>query len=902
MTLLRDPDALLSHPDAWCPTSKELSASLEAQERVFKMRDLARLRANSGSPVGKPSSGRPKAGKNRANLLAGGLPFAVFENGVVVMEDDGTLLSDDNLPDLQGFTLEFIPSGGGTRYDASIQTLNYDTSLGTQVVTDQRGFVSYQATLTQFAFPFGGTGQSDLFLTTNIGIYFSTPQAPQTSQLYTEDVLFDTALRIAPLLQGTSLWGWNIYFREDTDRAVITWQAADGGNELDVQAVLFSDGRIRFSYNKLVGIEWGTMVIYPDTTSLWSSWAAAADLSDPVDVTLGLPEDPALDYTDLKIEQVPDTELLRFTLTLAGAPDPTSREIYYQIDIVDEPSDPGAVYQIIADVQGGNIAWSTVPTLRLNGNQLIAEVLQSKMALSDGDFTVRVYDWVYTDQWYFADYMEGNDLTFPTTPAPMMVDVTNDFPLSRAVPIYEAFTIPGLRAYSVYDAFRQIFGDPPIDGLPIYQNFHTDIIFYAGAYSTVGNAGADGIGTGSSADPKSPALLHMNALGYGWNSWPEGRGMVLSHEFGHHWLYFVQIMENGTPTYNLNPTGAHPAGWVSLPAAAQVVSPTDCSCMGGTTWTDNNDGTFTSPPFSSYGYSWNELYLMGLATRGEVPDWYYIQDSVPGLPDAYWPPENTTVSGTRVDVSLQQVIDALGPRVPRSGLSPHDFNVVFVLVVRPGQWSSSDSAELGSYCTYWSDFFHTATDQRGTITCNKRMNHAPEGIIDTPAANIRVPVGSSVDFAGTGTDPDGDVPLAFAWDFGGAGPPSSAAEDPGLLQFNTMGTYTVTFTVTDSLGLADPIPDVRTVEVTCAAPTGQIGNTLKVVKTPAGGIEFHWQDFSPGPDDYVLLSSLIAPGPFSTISGSGLAGAAGIIISMPPESRVFYHVAGRTIPDCIGPY
>ena len=34
--------------------------------------------------------------------------------------------------------------------------------------------------------------------------------------------------------------------------------------------------------------------------------------------------------------------------------------------------------------------------------------------------------------------------------------------------------------------------------LAIYQTFLTDISFYAGAYSTVGNAGADGIGTGSS--------------------------------------------------------------------------------------------------------------------------------------------------------------------------------------------------------------------------------------------------------------------------------------------------------------------------------------------------------------------------------------------------------------------
>ena len=38
-------------------------------------------------------------------------------------------------------------------------------------------------------------------------------------------------------------------------------------------------------------------------------------------------------------------------------------------------------------------------------------------------------------------------------------------------------------------------------------------------------------------------------------------------------------------------------------------------------------------------------------------------------------------------------------------------------------------------------------------------------------------------------------------------------EDPGLVQFNTEGVYTVTFTVTDSLGLPDPTPATRTVTV-----------------------------------------------------------------------------------------
>ncbi len=94
----------------------------------------------------------------------------------------------------------------------------------------------------------------------------------------------------------------------------------------------------------------------------------------------------------------------------------------------------------------------------------------------------------------------------------------------------------------------------------------------------------------------------------------------------------------------------------------------------------------------------------------------------------------------------------------------------------------------------------------------------PEGVIDEPADDVSIETGESVTFEGSGTDPDGAVPLAFSWDFDG-GAPDSTDEDPGPVTFNTAGTYTVELTVTDATGLADPTPDTVVVTVTDPATT-----------------------------------------------------------------------------------
>jgi PKD repeat protein len=117
-------------------------------------------------------------------------------------------------------------------------------------------------------------------------------------------------------------------------------------------------------------------------------------------------------------------------------------------------------------------------------------------------------------------------------------------------------------------------------------------------------------------------------------------------------------------------------------------------------------------------------------------------------------------------------------------------------------------------------------DEGGTASTSKVItvsgNQAPNGTIDSPASNVTIVAGQSVSFNGTGTDPDGH-PLTFLWNFGG-GAPNQEVEDPGPVVFNAPGTYTVTFTVTDSLASADPTPDSRVITVTAATTSNLVGN------------------------------------------------------------------------------
>jgi F5/8 type C domain/PKD domain len=89
----------------------------------------------------------------------------------------------------------------------------------------------------------------------------------------------------------------------------------------------------------------------------------------------------------------------------------------------------------------------------------------------------------------------------------------------------------------------------------------------------------------------------------------------------------------------------------------------------------------------------------------------------------------------------------------------------------------------------------------------------PDSSINSPAADVTIAPGDILNFSGSGTDPENDVPFAYHWTFGDPAIPDSNVAAPGPVQFNNLGVFAITFTVTDSKGNVDPVPATRTVTV-----------------------------------------------------------------------------------------
>jgi hypothetical protein len=191
----------------------------------------------------------------------------------------------------------------------------------------------------------------------------------------------------------------------------------------------------------------------------------------------------------------------------------------------------------------------------------------------------------------------------------------------------------------------------------------------------------------------------------------------IGHEMGHRWSAFVSA-KVGSETIPLGPT--HWARGLQAPVAFPYQRPVEASAMGGGVWQDNFDGTYAQLDDDYYvpatGWSYLDLYLMGLIAPSEVPDFFILRNLVPAGRDAN---NHPIFKADRTKVTIQDVIAVEGPRLPDVNHSQKGFNTGMVVVVEHGKMPSKELLErTNGIRLRWMDYWETTTGHRSSMTTN----------------------------------------------------------------------------------------------------------------------------------------------------------------------------------------
>ncbi len=183
---------------------------------------------------------------------------------------------------------------------------------------------------------------------------------------------------------------------------------------------------------------------------------------------------------------------------------------------------------------------------------------------------------------------------------------------------------------------------------------------------------------------------------------------ILAHETGHRWLVRLLFSDvNRVVSDQL--LGRQLAHW-------SFFTDSDGSVMEGNEIEDLGGGTFRTTTTTTEKYSRLDLYAMGVATEAEVPRWFFVDVPISSRTRDDSPIAGITFNGTRRDVLIQDVVDALGPRVPAAANSPRVHRQAFVFVRRASAVQDpQDLARLGRIREQFGPFFSRATENRMTV-------------------------------------------------------------------------------------------------------------------------------------------------------------------------------------------
>jgi hypothetical protein len=203
----------------------------------------------------------------------------------------------------------------------------------------------------------------------------------------------------------------------------------------------------------------------------------------------------------------------------------------------------------------------------------------------------------------------------------------------------------------------------------------------------------------------------------------------ISHELAHRWSTRSRAIVGGETIELRGPhdpwgmSGAtHWPASVSTPVPFAYSRPVEASIMGGAHWKDNGDGTFTNLANGTMnpasGFSYLELYLMGLLPASGVPDFFILrnQQNAGRTPEGH-----AIVKAEKVRITIQDVIAHNGPRVPAFENAPKAYTTAMVAVTLRGRRPSEAMlAQLEGIRTAWIGYWSKVTGGVSTMSTPTR--------------------------------------------------------------------------------------------------------------------------------------------------------------------------------------
>jgi hypothetical protein len=638
------------HPDAWCGTSPGLDRRRAEFERGF-LAWRERLRG---------------VGKERAAQA----PPARLEGGLIVVEDDGSLATPSRLWPFEAYTaLRLTPNSAGS-FDVSGVPYEHFSNRA-ELIAQPGGFAH---TAIGFAFPFAGRDHDTLIVTARGCVFFAEEYSSPSTSYTLASALSDAAPRLCPAWEAPAFsFGLPVFLTREEKRTVIDWNG-------EFQLILHSGGAAVFNYARRRTTAPGVVMAVTGRETGLSASTRAARADDAGRTTGGL-----LDFAEL--HQLGDTGLFRARFRfLKPAAEAISSSAIFSVSF-DEPSaaatqvlvtSSGAQgYARMAGEAGGYVSGSTV---ELAGHEItfLVPAFDAPLSLASipiafgfespaGTFTVRTS----------APLRILRPLRFQPSHAPA--------PSSTLPLVYDA--ADGALILSAVRNTASPLAGPAWDALAIYSA-HPQDLGAAAAYAARRLACTFGSCVHES-------LLAMNSIRRTPLDFDNpATYQSLNHEFAHNWLFSVLADDFGMMTKILNPVSPHPAAYVHTPSAFPTEEPPpgeppwQSSSMGGAWWVHQGFGVYTTGTSNrrpGFGYSWLDLWLMGLASPEEVPEFFYILELPPVLPREYWPPPQASALGVAMPLTPAKVQRDPGYMTAPPIQPGQEMYVPFVLVEQRGR-------------------------------------------------------------------------------------------------------------------------------------------------------------------------------------------------------------------------